>query len=391
VRDRSSLEKVLAGDALLWAVLAAGATFYLWWAAAHDLTDSAVYIAGGRAIRAHQPLYALRTADTHLPFTYPPFAALLFTVLTLAPARAIQVLWTAGSLALAAVIVRHSVERFTGAPWRGATRWLLVAVLAADPARVNLTLGQINFLTALLVIDDLTGPPDRRWRGAGVGLAAAIKLTPLYFIAYFAATRRLRAASVALATFAAAVLVGFALDPADTRAYWSGIVLDAPRAGGVAYASNQSLAGVALRLVREPSGARLLWLALAFAATVAFLAYARRHHPRRARDLDAGAMALSLLASPISWAHHFIFALPLVLSGFRVAAEARSRWRFAAAAVFAAALEVGTIWLVPRGHEAELHHGPLEFLACNSYALLAALALAALLVERRGAPPAPPG
>ena len=53
-----------------------------------------------------------------------------------------------------------------------------------------------------------------------MGLAAAVKLTPLVFVVYLMLTGRMRAAVTAMATFAAAVGVGFLVAPADSVTYW---------------------------------------------------------------------------------------------------------------------------------------------------------------------------
>src|SRR5260370_4825488 len=46
--------------------------------------DLHIYRSGGAAVRAGAPLYSLRFA-WNLGFTYPPFAALVFTLLTIMP------------------------------------------------------------------------------------------------------------------------------------------------------------------------------------------------------------------------------------------------------------------------------------------------------------------
>src|SRR5207244_8037628 len=124
--------------------------------------------------------------------------------------------------------------------------------------------GQVNLLLMLLVLVDLAQPDGRRWKGAGVGLAAAIKLTPAIFIGYLVLTRRLRAAVVACATFAAAVALGFLALPAPSRRFWfGGLFLNSERVGGVAYAGNQSVNGALVRLFGGVCQARPEWFAVA--------------------------------------------------------------------------------------------------------------------------------
>src|SRR5439155_13505639 len=113
-----------------------------------------------------------------------------------------------------------------------------------EPVDMTLHFGQINLLLLALVLADLALP--RRWQGIGVGLAAAIKLTPLIFIGYLLLTRRLRAALVATGTFAATVALGFALLPGGSVAFWGGRF--AQPGDGPERLVNQSLNGLILRL-----------------------------------------------------------------------------------------------------------------------------------------------
>jgi alpha-1,2-mannosyltransferase len=48
-----------------------------------SMIDLMTYRAEGETVRAGAGLYAMRTAEADLPMTYPAFAALLFTPLTL--------------------------------------------------------------------------------------------------------------------------------------------------------------------------------------------------------------------------------------------------------------------------------------------------------------------
>ena len=120
----------------------------------------------------------------------------------------------------------------------------MAVLLALDPIRTTFYLGQINVVLLAVVLADVTGRPGR-WRGVGVGLAAAVKLTPLVFVVYLMLTGRMRAAVTALATFAAAVGVGFLVAPADSVTYWlEGTFAAADRISPVASTANHSLAGL---------------------------------------------------------------------------------------------------------------------------------------------------
>jgi hypothetical protein len=134
--------------------------------------DLDVYRLGARMWLSGGDLYGLlppTIIGNHLPFTYPPVAAVLFTPFTLVPLPVAGVVLTA--LSVVALVV---VPRLT--PARVAV--VLPVALLLEPVRETLGFGQVNLLLmALVALDCLHRRP--RWpRGVLVGLAAAIKLTP---------------------------------------------------------------------------------------------------------------------------------------------------------------------------------------------------------------------
>ena len=171
------------------------------WPAAHTLLiDLQVYRAGAEHLVAGQPLYAGGVL-LDLPFVYPPFAAAVFVPMLVLPLPALKLLWTACSLALLGYVGHRSL-RSMGVPPGPVLGWSVVGLVALaswlDPVRTTLYLGQINIVVLALVLADGLGRPGSRWRGVGIGLAAALKLTPLLFVAYLLVLRRWRAAATAL-------------------------------------------------------------------------------------------------------------------------------------------------------------------------------------------------
>ena len=336
-RPPAWLQRAVLPAAVL--LLAAQVTVVVIWPAAHLLMiDLQVYRAGGEAVLRGAPLYD-GGALLDLPFVYPPFAALVFVPLTVLPLPVLKIAWTVAGIALVVFVVRRSaaVLRWELAP---STTVLLVAVvLALDPVRTTFYLGQINVVLLALVLADLTGRPEGRWRGVGVGIAAALKLTPLLFVAYLLLTGRRRAAATAVATFAAAVGLGFLVDPADSAVYWlRGTFAAADRISPVAGPSNHALAGLLAR-AGTPDGVRLAAMAL---LGVAGLAIAVRAH-RRGHELLALTLCglLASAAAPFAWSHHYVWFAPLVVLLAHHAADARARWALGA-------LLVGTLAVVTR-------------------------------------------
>ena len=150
-----------------------------------------------------------------------------------------------------------------------------------EPVLRTIYLGQANLVLMALIIWDLCQPgrrpsgTSRWWKGAGVGIAAGIKLVPLIFIPYLLLTRKFRAAAVACAAFAATVAAGFAVAPADSDRWWlGGLFFNGGRTGFVGWEGNQSLRALLTRLAGSVAGAAPMWLAAALVTAVAGLACA---------------------------------------------------------------------------------------------------------------------
>lgn len=250
-----------------------------------------------------------------LGFTYPPFAAILLTPFALLDSVPAKVVWTVLTFAVLiwclVVLVRQAVKdgdsRLGPSPAR-ATRvaWvagLSIPVMASYPFLHNMVVGQVSlFVVALALCDHLL---PRRWQGALVGLAGAIKLTPLVFLPYYLLTRQWRQAAVCLGAFAAATGLAFAVLPAASIAYWTDKLWQTGRVGRTDSTVNKSLLGLLSRELPAGAPVNLVWLAVA--AGVAALAYWRAAQYLRAGNLLAATLAvgaLSVAVSPISWPHH---------------------------------------------------------------------------------------
>src|SRR5581483_12201814 len=92
---------------------------------------------------------------------------------------------------LAAIVLTTAWLLGPVADRHGWPRWFVIClalplVTWLQPVRETLTFGQINLVLALLVLADLLvlAPRGSRLTGVGIGLAAAIKLTPAVFILY---------------------------------------------------------------------------------------------------------------------------------------------------------------------------------------------------------------
>jgi alpha-1,2-mannosyltransferase len=308
---------VLAGVALaLWAF----ALPNLLGSEQQGLIDLRVYRTGGLAwlqgVSLYDPAFPAPLDGPRLPFTYPPLAAVIFAGLAVVP------WWVA-----VALVVATALASLTLASWLAATRLtddrLRLALMATgavaiastlEPARETISFGQVNLLLMSAIAADCLLPRTPWPRGALIGLAAAVKLTPAAFVLFFLARRQWRPALAAVGTFAAAGLLGALLAFIDSRDYWFGALLDPSRIGGLDFASNQSLRGVLHRLGLPAGSEVLAWLGLSVAVCALAVVGIRW---LRGRGDDVGALlvtaAAALLMSPISWSHHWVWAVLGVL------------------------------------------------------------------------------
>jgi alpha-1,2-mannosyltransferase len=302
--------------------------FAAWWFLQQDRTwpvaglDGRVYRDAARAFLERGEIYTVRFQD--LPFTYPPFALFAFVPLALVPESAATLLMFVASLAALVVIVRWCQDYATRG--QAGSWWITAAAVAAasvavEPVRITLGLGQVNLLLLALVLGlDARGT---RWSGAGAGLATAIKITPGLLVVAQAVRGDLRSFLRGVLAFAAATGLAALVAPAATRTYFTSLLWDSSRPGGLDYLQNQSLRAVFER--HGPDVASAGWLVAALLVLGLGAWTVRRHRHDPFLSLTAAAMT-GLLVSPISWSHHWVWVLPCAAVGWRCGRRSPVAW-----------------------------------------------------------------
>jgi alpha-1,2-mannosyltransferase len=364
---------VLAVSIVVYLVIARLRSHQMW-----IMIDLQIYRAAGDAARHGYGVYN-QTYDAGLPFTYPPFAAVVFEPLSFLPLSVLRVLLVSASLGALLSAVWLSFGALGIVEKQRRLRLTLVVSAFAvwlEPVQQNLRFGQINLLLLALVLADLLQPDDRRWKGAGVGLATGLKLTPAIFIAYLVLTRRLRAAATAVGVFAATVVVGVIALPSSSHKYWiNHLFFDSERVGGVAFLGNQSLQGAIARFAHGVGPAAAYWRPLALLVAVVGLGAAVR---AKRCGTELGAVLIcgvtGLLVSPVSWSHHWVYVAPaLALAvGWALRDGRRAAWLvpgvgfllFAAWPGHTAPRDplstAGLIWLAPNADDREFSWSILQ-------------------------------
>lgn len=347
----------------------------------HALVDLKVYRLGGSALLADtSTLYSARMREIALPFTYPPFAGLVMIPVALLPWPVAVVLWTAASALCLVVVWRLSLPK-------GLHPALLIAVgslsLLLEPVRETLGYGQVNLMLCAIVMYDVLAARNRATRGLWVGVAAGLKLTPLVFFGLLLVTKQWRALVNATAGFAATVLVGFAIAPKAAVEYWTSLVSETTRIGGLAFAGNQSWNGFLIRISGDLSGGGPWWVGGVAVIVAGGLWLSRALWTRGERLAGLSVCALiGLLCSPVSWSHHWVWVIPL-----GVAVYTATRNKALAAAWFGLFL-LAPIWWPPNHDERELRWSVGEQLLGNAYLIATAVAVCLLIAGLRRTRPA---
>ena len=346
------------------------------------MVDLEVYRHAGSVLLAGGNFYDL---PGPLQFLYPPFAAVLAVPLALLPTTVVQLGWTAaGALALVAILHRFGLQS-----------WLLsvasaVAVYVVEPIVQTLAFGQLGiFLVALIVLDLVPGPRvfSRRLLPEGVltAIATAIKLTPAIFVVYLLVVRKYRAFWVAVITGIAVTLLSAAVVPAASYEFWARLAHgDSGLGHSIIYYTNQSVMADIVRIFglgRAPAIAGLVLSAVVAVAGVwAAMLWHRLGDVRLAVNLCGIA---GLLASPVSWLHHFVWVVPLAMSLVErrhIGPRSLPTWFLALGWLFVGWVVMAPFTDLPNGADVELQWSWSQHLLASITAVLGLGLLAAAIM-----------
>ncbi|MFI5936914.1 glycosyltransferase 87 family protein [Actinoplanes sp. NPDC051494] len=317
----------IAGRRLLWLPAVVAALLTAWAAlsrpAAIRLSDLGVYAGAVDGLRHGASLYDFISAG-NAPFTYPPFAGLVFLPLAGAPALPLRIGWTIATLTtvflLAGLLARRIRPGFTVLAPVAA-----VVLMVSAPVSSTVKYGQVSLFLAAMITVDVLLLRHHRAHGVLIGLAAAIKLTPLIFIPMLWFAGRRRAALVATATFAGCGAFAALVLPGDSWRFWTSEVSHVSRLGYITGVGNQSLNGALMRFdVATPARSMI-----ALVAGGAIAAVALWHAARLARRDDwVSALVITgaagIVLSPVSWTHHQFWLV--LAAALPVRGRARLLW-----------------------------------------------------------------
>lgn len=265
--------------------------FRIYYRAVESMSDGHLYDYGSKALN----------------FLYPPVAAVLMAPLTWLSEDTASRVWLVATVLLGLggyiTILSESmgsrVPRSAAPAIAGLLLWSAPALLSFRQGQVNPVIGSLACVDAVLIA--------RRHRAGGValGLAAAIKVTPLLLIPVLAVCGRRADARRALLTFVVLSCVVALSWPSETWRYWTDVVFEASDVGGIGSPLNASLLSLTGLITENSTVQRALWAVGAAALAAVALTRCRRLH-------DAGdvigvvviATIATYLVSPVTWVHH---------------------------------------------------------------------------------------
>ncbi|MFT3900346.1 MAG: glycosyltransferase 87 family protein [Gordonia sp. (in: high G+C Gram-positive bacteria)] len=337
---------------------------------------------------------------TPLPFTYPPFAAVVLYPLSLLPWDVVAWAWQAATIAAlyGSIVLALRLCGRTNGGYPVAAAWTAVAIWC-EPVRETLDYGQINVFLMLGTLAAIRWAGSRAGEAAGgalIGLMAAIKLTPAISAVWYLAVRKPLGALAAALSFGTTLLGCLLFFPDITHKYFGELIGDADRIGEPERVMNQSLRGALSRVVGSDVGTGALWMtAVAVAVVVAVAAW--RAIPRPATTGDDWlatlliVQLLGLLVSPISWVHHWVWLVPLAI-WLWYGSGARRRGGRALAIIWAAVGILGVPWLLRQAevHSVSLPHA-VDVVGGAVWPLLALITLGWLALTGSTDEPSPTG
>lgn len=399
------------GRVLCWFPLALIAALALAWPASQLFghtpyrIDIDIYQMGGQAWLDGRPLYRgdvlfPTPIGLNLPFTYPPLAAVAFcpfawlhmpaasvaiTVLTLV------LLIVSTAIVLTGLDVWDTSRVVPGPAWLRRL-WLSLIIVAPatvwlEPINSNFAFGQINVVLMTLVVADCV-PRRTPWpHGLLLGLGMALKLTPAVFLLYFLLRRDTRAAVTALASFAAATLLGFVLAWGDSWEYWTNTLHHTDRIGEAALNTDQNIAGALARIGLGEHTRTLVWVAGCLVVLAVTIWAMRRVLRAGEPTLAVICVALfGLVVSPVSWSHHWVWMLLAVLVTGVLAWRRRNVALALISAAGVALMRWTPIDLLPKHHETAAVWWRQLFGMSYVWWALAVIVAAGLTVTSRSAP-----
>jgi alpha-1,2-mannosyltransferase len=371
----------------------------------HVGQDFHVFWQAGRNFATGHPLYHDSVPGAR-PFKYPPFAALVFQSLAFFPLQVAAALFSLLNIVLWVLAVHLTREILEGSlPGRTPVRLplLLAVVLTAQFFLDNFHHVQMNELVFVLVLLGILAYQHGRdrWAAASIVAATAIKITPIFFVAWLLIRGRRHAAltvpPLVLACVVAPLLLRRpATGVAELVEYYH-VFLEPHQHGRIStYTAGQNIAALVSRMTRPGAyrylpapesvaqrAYQVLWTSVLLVFLLKLFLLRRRRAPPTIVEFSLTFLAAMLL-SPITFTTHLVSLLFVYATFLSVPRATLSPAARLVAALLAAATLV--IFLSDRDLGGDTVHLAVAGYSVHAWTMLALFAVAAVLAGREVEP-----
>lgn len=278
------------------------------------LFDFNIYYQASKDVMVGRALYHNPAIDNN----YPPTAVLFMLPVSYLPQNLAENIWTIGSV-LAMIWSLWILSKVVDSTHASFITLLSVCVaIWMFPVKFTLGLGQINFFLLLfLCLSFLAGLHKQELlAGWWLGLAAAIKITPIILVLYFIRKGQWRVGLWCALTLGLLNICAFCLVGSQTLIeYYTQVFLHIPTIGNAAY-YNQAFSGFLARASVPTAISYVVNYGVFILLTLLSWRFTKpsTEHPTR-QILEYSLFILtSLIGAGLAWQHHFVWTLPIFVA-----------------------------------------------------------------------------
>ena len=276
--------------------------FRVYYGAAQDLL---------RGANPYQQLYS-----ENIPFNYPPSALLFLFPFAITSLKMAQIVWLALSfLSLFATGWIFFKLYLPKREWW--LKLLLMAVLFQNfPTKFTLVMGQVNLLVLFLISASFFFYLKKKETPSGLllGLAAALKISPILLTIFFLARRKFRIVAIALITFIVSNLIFLFLSPDTLFSYFKTVLPNLLQAANQGYYYDQSFLSLMARLGGTGEIWQILNLFFLVGGTGLLLVkFGRLKDSFSELRFFSLSLSLIVMTNAFAWQHHLVFLFPAFL------------------------------------------------------------------------------
>lgn len=277
--------------------------------------DFSIYLLATKLATLNKSLYPFLIGN--LPFTYPPSIFPFFLPFLFIRSDVATSIWNGMSLACLIVSVWWILHWVSTTLERAFILLLFSAILLLEPVRETLLFGQNNIVVLFFtLLSFLFSRKEKNiFSGISLGVAASLKVFPIFLVVYFFAKKQWVNAFVGIGTFLLFLIIGTFghIHYIEEYVHFARLVV-MPVHGVV---EDQSFSSFFLLLVPHFQEIQLFMTVSVYLFFVTISFYLWKKMPSGIRSdflFFSEILAYSvLIITPLAWVHHLVFLIPVSL------------------------------------------------------------------------------